>query len=378
MELGSLLKNRYKVQKELSKSSSARVFKVLDLKRSKTLALKCYSSDQKFFQSEFDAYSALHQLNHFPKLHSSGLSGTGSYIMMSLLKEPVKNCIESSNFSFSVILDISFQLICRLEAMHSVSFVHRNLSPSNLMTGFDEARLVIYLIDFARCKKFRDPASKIHHKYSEGHSTSGNLRFSSVNAMRGIDYSRRDDIESWFYITAYLITMKLPWDSEVKHGLIDKVLKTKTGIPCEKICKGLPSQFMQIFTYVKALRFEENPDYCFLKKMILDAEACINSQFLCSLSSNKSVNQIGSNKNKRSGSQSAHVTFLDFDSLQCTLNFQSTKLTKSFNGTPKKQRKRKLRSNDRNSTIKGDLPEFKNRQKIFNDKIEISELSSSN
>ena len=38
----------------------------------------------------------------------------------------------------------------------------------------------------------------------------------------------------------------------------------------EILCKGLPIEFMGYMNYCKSLRFEDKPDYSFLKKMFKD------------------------------------------------------------------------------------------------------------
>ena len=46
----------------------------------------------------------------------------------------------------------------------------------------------------------------------------GNFMFASLNSCRGFNKSRRDDIESAFYILIYLINgNKLPWSNISEH-----------------------------------------------------------------------------------------------------------------------------------------------------------------
>lgn len=41
-------------------------------------------------------------------------------------------------------------------------------------------------------------------------------------------------------------------------------------IPVEILCKGLPVEFSIYLNYCKSLRFEDKPDYMYLRKMFKD------------------------------------------------------------------------------------------------------------
>ena len=49
----------------------------------------------------------------------------------------------------------------------------------------------------------------------------GNICFASVNTMKGIEPSRRDDLESIGYMLIYLYTQHLPWNSITAKNKID-------------------------------------------------------------------------------------------------------------------------------------------------------------
>lgn len=44
-------------------------------------------------------------------------------------------------------------------------------------------------------------------------------------------------------------------------------MEKKLQTPIDQLCKGLPNEIQQYMTYVKNLKYDEKPDYSFLKKI---------------------------------------------------------------------------------------------------------------
>ena len=127
---------------------------------------------------------------------------------------------------------------------------------------------MIYLIDMGLCKRYRDPRTLIHIPYKEDKNIIGTIRYSSVNSHLGIEESRRDDLEALVYMLIYFLRGRLPWQgikSGNKREKQYKIMEKKLLISVEALTKDLPSAFCNILNYVKTLRFEEKPDYTYLK-----------------------------------------------------------------------------------------------------------------
>lgn len=123
---------------------------------------------------------------------------------------------------------------------------------------------IVYIIDFGLAKKFRDAKSQQHIPYKESRNLTGTARYASLNAHLGIEQSRRDDLEAIGYCLVYYLQGKLPWQNLQANNRVErysKIAEIKLKQPVEVLCQGMPLEFSNFFHYVRALRFEDRPDY---------------------------------------------------------------------------------------------------------------------
>ncbi|CAI0386163.1 unnamed protein product [Linum tenue] len=128
----------------------------------------------------------------------------------------------------------------------------------------------------------------------ENKNLTGTARYASVNTHLGIEQSRRDDLESLGYVLMYFIRGSLPWQglkAGTKKQKYDKISEKKVSTSIESLCKSYPSEFVSYFHFCRALRFEDKPDYSYLKRLFRDLfiregihassflEKCINTGY---------------------------------------------------------------------------------------------------
>ena len=114
------------------------------------------------------------------------------------------------------VCSIGIQIIDRLEWIHSNNIIYRDIKPENFLLGINDPN-VIYIIDFSLCKKYRSSKTGKHILPKISPKFNGNFKFSSCNAIKGKESSRRDDIFSLGYMLIYLIKKELPWDYTFKE-----------------------------------------------------------------------------------------------------------------------------------------------------------------
>merc|ERR1712088_461783 len=55
-----------------------------------------------------------------------------------------------------------------------------------------------------------------------------------------------------------------------KHEKYEKIMEKKMSTPIEVLCKHFPSEFYTYLNYCRSLRFEDRPDYAYLRRVLKD------------------------------------------------------------------------------------------------------------
>ena len=86
--------------------------------------------------------------------------------------------------------------------------------------------------------------------------------FRSINTyFFDVVASRRDDMESIGYMLIFFLRGNVPW---LGFGEIEMM---KLDTPVDVLCQGHPIEFSMYINYCRGLRFDEDPDYAFLRRL---------------------------------------------------------------------------------------------------------------
>ena len=125
----------------------------------------------------------------------------------------------------------------------------------------------------------------------------GTARYASINALKGCEQGRRDDMEALGYVLMYFLRGNLPWQGlKLSRGddRYKKIYETKMNTTPEQLCVGFPKQFCEFVRYTRNLSFEQEPNYNYLKKLIYDVmdryEISLDYLFDWGLAKNSSKN----------------------------------------------------------------------------------------
>eukprot|EP00466_Bigelowiella_natans_P008094 jgi/Bigna1/134691/aug1.26_g9399 len=92
----------------------------------------------------------------------------------------------------------------------------------------------------------------------------GTARYASVNAHKGIQQSRRDDLESLAYVLTFFYRGILPWQglkAKTKKEKYEQILAKKMSLSPSEITAGCPEPFEKFLIYARNLGFDQDPDY---------------------------------------------------------------------------------------------------------------------
>ncbi len=99
----------------------------------------------------------------------------------------------------------------------------------------------------------------------------GTARYASINTHLGIEQSRRDDLESLGYVLIYFLRGELPWQGMKARTMkekYEKIMEKKIASPIDVLCKGFPEEFATFINYTRDLKFDDRPDYGYLRRLL--------------------------------------------------------------------------------------------------------------
>ncbi|CAK9149993.1 unnamed protein product [Ilex paraguariensis] len=268
---------KFKLGRKIGSGSFGELYLGVNIQSGEEVAIKLESGKTKHPQLHYESkiYMLLQGGTGIPNLKWFGVEGEYNVMVIDLLGPSLEDLFNYCNrkLSLKTVLMLADQLINRVEYMHSRGFLHRDIKPDNFLMGLGRKANQVYIIDFGLAKKYRDLQTHKHIPYRENKNLTGTARYASVNTHLGVEQSRRDDLESLGYVLMYFLRGSLPWQglkAGTKKQKYDKISEKKMLTPIEVLCKSYPSEFISYFHYCRSLRFEDKPDYSYLKRLFRD------------------------------------------------------------------------------------------------------------
>ena len=276
LPLNKLIFKKFTIEKVISEGIFGEIYLVKNEKDNKYYTMKAEKNDSNIKILEQEGYNLfiLKGLG-IPQLVSYGKIKNYDILIQELLGKSLDELFIENNFQFSMndICLISIQLIDRVEWVHSKTLIHRDIKPENFLLGSNNPN-IIYLTGFGLCTKYCSSKSGKHIMPGFRGTFSGTIKYSSANAQRGNQLSRRDDLESLGYTILYFMKGGLPWmnlnqNINEKEAYI-KTYSMKKFMPVERLCKGAPSEMQDYFRYIRQLKFKEDPNYDYLRNLFVN------------------------------------------------------------------------------------------------------------
>lgn len=281
-----ILEGRYKVCKRLGSGAFGEIFKVEKIRTGEFFAAKIEKAtkNQKHVMLFWES-KLIHKLRGktcVPGLYYVGTDTSMEkqhfhVMVMDLLGPSLEDLFQACKrqFDLKTVLLVGIQMIKRIEKVHEERIIHRDIKPDNfLIGGSDATKDSVYVIDFGLAKCYRN-SDGAHIPYREGKNLTGTARYASINTHKGVEQSRRDDLETIGHVLLYFLKGSLPWQGlpgRNKDEKYNNIKKKKLETSLDELCKGYPPEFKEYMEYCRQLKFEEEPNYKFLYDMF---ERCL-------------------------------------------------------------------------------------------------------
>lgn len=268
--VGQVVKDRWEVLKKIGGGGFGEIYECLDRITSDKVALKLESAMQlkQVLKIEVAVLKRLQDYDCVCRFLGCGRNEKFSYVAMTLQgqnladlrRNQAKGC-----FSLSSALRLIRQVLCCVEAIHSVGFLHRDIKPSNFAIGLhSNTRRKVFMLDFGLARQFVKADGEVRQQRGTV-GFRGTIRYASISAHKNKEMGRQDDLWSLFYMLVEFITGQLPW-----RKLKDKeqVGNLKENYDHTQFLRHLPLEFGAFFSHLQSLGYGDVPDYSNLRAII--------------------------------------------------------------------------------------------------------------
>ncbi len=265
--IGRLLDNRYEILEAIGAGGMAVVYKALDHRLNRLVAVKILKDDfsrNQEFRRRFHAESqAVAMLSHPNIVSVYDVSRTGDidYIVMELIEGiTLKQYLErKGSLNWRETLHFSMQIAKALEHAHSRGIVHRDIKPHNIMILKDGS---IKVADFgiARISSAQSTLTR---------EALGSVHYISPEQAKGARVDCRSDLYSLGVVMYEMLTGRMPYDGETPVAVAIQHINGGARLPSE-LMTGIPLGIEQITMHA----MNSNPEarYSSATEMLRDME----------------------------------------------------------------------------------------------------------
>ena len=197
-------------------------------------------------------------------------------LVQQLLGNNLTEELKKSNNKFQTekFINIGLQMVSRIEFLHSRGFIHCDVKPENFVLNADsndnDNNFTVFLIDYGLAEPYINLKTKEHKQKKDKKGHKGTMEYCSMNSHSELSLSRRDDLESLAYCLIYLWCGRLPWTNRGSNGLNNEAilnLKVEFSSYGYKL-NAFPKNLVKLLDYAIKLKFEEKPNYKYIKQLI--------------------------------------------------------------------------------------------------------------
>ena len=198
-----------------------------------------------------------------PKMYNYGEEQGVRYLVLERLGQTLGQVLnENGPISERSASFLGQEMLDAVEYLHGKTILYVDIKPENFMISIDKTRL--YCVDFGLADKFTSAMSGKHKAQVFG-SVVGTPTFLSTSCHMGSNPSRKDDIESIFYVLMFLMRGELPWQSAKSDN---EGAKMKENIDLNILCANVAEKWKMCLETIRGCEYAEAPDYDYFRKLL--------------------------------------------------------------------------------------------------------------
>lgn len=213
IRVGEVVHGRYEIQQRVGMGGMADVYKAMDRKLNRYVAIKVlkaeFCSDKSFvakFQAEARAAAGLSHPNIVSVYDVAEESGVYFIVMELIDGITLKQYIEKKGkLSIKEATSIAIQVSTGIEAAHQNSIIHRDIKPQNIIISKDGK---VKIADFGIAKAISANTNTIST------NVMGSVHYSSPEQSRGGYLDAKSDIYSLGIVMFEMVTGRVPFDGD--------------------------------------------------------------------------------------------------------------------------------------------------------------------
>ena len=227
--------SHYKILEELSRGGMGVVYRAVDVKLDREVALKVLPAElvedeerKRRFVQEAKAAAALEH-PHIGVIYEIDEAEGVTFIAMELIRgDKLGDVIQKERLSVSRALDLGIEVAEGLARAHDKGIVHRDLKPGNIMLTEDGHAKII---DFGLAKLVepltggRSEAKTVTQRETDPGKIMGTVTYMSPEQARGIKVDHRSDVFSYGIVLYEMLSGKHPFQGATGMDTLHAIMK---------------------------------------------------------------------------------------------------------------------------------------------------------
>lgn len=241
--IGCTYADRYEVLEKLGKGGMGIVYKAIDTKLKRTIALKFLrpelTSDSEANQRFINEAQAAAALDHpnICTVYEVGEHEDQNFITMPYIEgQSLSAKVDSGPLDLDEFHSIAIQAADGLQEAHDHGIIHRDIKCSNIMVS---SKGHVKILDFGLAKLTEGT------KITRTTKIMGSIAFMSPEQVKCEPLDSRTDIWSLGVVLYEMFSGQMPFSSDTEHSLLYSIAN-KSHTPIKRICKDIPANIEAI------------------------------------------------------------------------------------------------------------------------------------